>query len=128
MAAGGVALGDLQKIGYTPGVSTGGFCDVVRAIKSMDGAAVADTRQVVITAVPVTEGAGNGLLAAASAAVGTVLKSLNPATGAHTMTMDTGSTGGFSFKVTDAVNEAVIVRVEVDGCRPLIKKIAITGN
>jgi hypothetical protein len=128
LASGGTALGDLQKIGYTPGVATGGFCDVVCALTDLAGSAISGVRQVTITAIPATEGASNGALAAATSAVGTVLKALNPATGAHVMTMDTGATGLFSFKCTDAVNEAVVVRVEADGCRPLIKKITISGN
>ena len=128
LTAGGVALGDLQKIGYTPGVATGGYCDVVCAITDLAGGAISGARQVTITTIPVTEGAGNGLLAAAGTAVGTVLKALNPSTGAHVMSMDSGSTGLFSFRVTDGVNEAVVVRIEADGCRPLIKKITISGN
>jgi hypothetical protein len=128
LASGGLPLGDLQKIGYTPGVATAGFCDVVCAITDLAGSAISGARQVTITAIPATEGPGNGALAAATSAVGTVLKSLNPATGAHVMSMDSGATGLFSFKVTDAVNEAVVVRVEADGCRPLIKKITISGN
>ena len=128
LASGGVALGDLQKIGYTPGVATGGFCDVVCAITDLAGNAISGARQVTVTAIPATEGTGNGALAAATSAVGTVLKALNSATGAHVMSMDTGATGLFSFKVTDAVNEAVVVRVEADGCRPVVKKITISGN
>jgi hypothetical protein len=128
LAAGGLALGDLQKIVYTPGVATGGFCDVVCAITDLEGNPISGARQVMITAIPATEGAGNGALAAATSAVGTVLKALNPATGSHVMSMDTGATGLFSFKVTDAVNEAVVIRVEAEGCRPLVKKITISGN
>jgi len=117
-----------DTISYTPGVSTSGFCDVVCAVLTAAGAAPSVARQVIITAIPATEGAGNGLLAAATSAVGTVLKSLNPAAGAHTMSMDTGATGLFSFKMTDGVNEAVVVRIEVDGCKPIIKKITVSGN
>ena len=106
-------------------VSSGNACDVACSIKNAAGGALAAAVPVTITAVPVTEGAGNGALAAATAAVGTIVKALNPATGPHTLCMDTSATGTFSFKVSDAVAEAVMVRIEAEGCLPVVRKISI---
>jgi hypothetical protein len=70
------------------------------------------------------------VLAAATSAVGTIISSAgaNAAAGMSTLLMDTGATGLFSFKVTDAANEALFVEIIADGCRPLVKKITISGN
>ena len=130
LASGGVALGDLQKISYTPGVSTGGFCDVVCGITDLAGNAISGAREVSISALSATGGTGKNVLAAATSAVGTVLSSAgaNSAAGSSVLKMDTGATGLFSFKVTDSVNEVVVVTIDADGCRPLVKKITISGN
>ncbi len=125
-----LVLGDVQKITYTPGVSTGGFCDVVCAITDMLGNAISGARQVVIRALSVTGGTGKNVLAAATSEVGTIISSAgaNAAAGPSCLLMDTGATGLFSFKVTDSSNEALFVWVEAEGCRPLVKKITISGN
>lgn len=130
LVTGGVVLGDLQKVGYTPGVSTGGFCDVVCAITDLAGGAISGARQVVIRALSATGGTGKNVLAAATSAVGTIISSAgaNAAAGPSALLMDSGATGLFSFKVTDSTNEALFVWIEAEGCRPLVKKITISGN
>ena len=121
-------LGDLGIITYTPGVATGGFCDVVCALTNALGAAIAEARQVWIEALSVTATTGKNTLAAATSAVGTVIKSYNPAAGGSVQLMTASSGGLFSFKVTDSSNEALFLKITADGCRPVVKTITISGN
>ena len=127
VSGGVVALGDLQKVSLTPGVSSSHACDVVGVILNTDGTAITGARQVAIGALSVTGGTGKNVLAAASAAVGTIESSAggNAAAGPSFLTMTTDATGHFSFKITDSSNEACTYWVLADGCRCITKTVNI---
>lgn len=134
-SAAGVALvelvGDLDALAQgtsgpllitlTPGAEAAQAIDVVGAITDAAGNAVTTAQEVWIESLAVT--ADKGDLAAASSAVGTVVKANNPATGPNTMTMTTTAAGLFSFKVSNDVAEVTHVTVRVDGGLPRVIKL-----
>jgi hypothetical protein len=124
-----LVLGDLYKVTNTNGASTGGFCDVVCAVTDMLGVATG-AKKVNVRAMSVTGGTGKNLLAAATSAVGTILSSAyaNASAGASLLPMTTGSTGLFSFKVTDSSNEVVRIEITGEGIRTSVFDITISGN
>lgn len=112
------------EVGYvtaTPGAETSQAIDVVCAIFDSAGVAVASAKEVFIETLAVT--ADKGDLAAASAAVGTLVKAVNPATGPNIATMTTTAAGLFSFKVSNDVAEVTHVRILAEDCRPKVLKL-----
>jgi len=112
------------KISLTAGVEGAGSAnsiDVVGAIVNLDGSAITAAMEVQIRTLAVT--ADKGDLAAATAAVGTVKKAVNPATGENVQWMTTTSAGLFSFKVSDDAVEDVLVVVLCDGALSALLKL-----
>jgi len=112
------------EVGYvttTPGAEAANAIDVVCAIFDSAGVAVTSAKEVFIETLAVT--ADQGDLAAASAAVGTLVKAVNPTTGPNIATMTSTAAGLFSFKVTDTAAEVCHVRILAEGCRPKIIKL-----
>lgn len=116
-----VADTEILKLSLTPGAEGAGSAnsiDVVGAVTDMGGTATA-AKEVMIRSLSVTDGQGD--LAAATVAVGTVKKAVNPATGENVMWMTTTAGGLFSFKVTDTAVEDCVVVVECDGISRVLK-------
>lgn len=108
-----------------PGTESSHAIDCVCAVVDYTGAALAAATEVKIESFAVTDSGGD--LAAATAAVGTVVKVDNPATGVNNLWMTTGATGLFSFKCTDAAAESVLVKIEATGCRPKVLALTFAG-
>ena len=100
----------------TPGTEGSNAIDVVGQLRDSNGEAIAEAREVLIRSLAVTDHKGD--LAAATTAVGTVVKTNNPATGANEQWMTTSATGAFSFKVANDVAEVTLVQVLAEGCKP----------
>lgn len=104
----------LGTISLTPGAEAGDEIDVVGALLNYEGVALGEGVPVWIESLAQTVDKGD--LAAATAAVGTVVEAFNPATGPNVMAMTTAEGGLFSFKVADDAVEDVVVRVMAEGC------------
>lgn len=97
------------------GTESANAIDVACQIVDQNGLAVAGAKEVLIRTLAVTS--AQGTLAAANAAVGTLRKTNNAATGECVQWMTATNAGAFSFKVTDNAAELVLVVVEIDGAR-----------
>lgn len=101
------------KVSLTPAAEDTNAIDVVGAITDMSGTAVTAAKEVLIRTLAVTDDKGD--LAAATVAVGTIKKTVNPATGENVQWMTTTAAGLFSFKVTNDQVEDTLVIVECEG-------------
>lgn len=111
-----------NQIVLTPGASASHATDVVGAIVDQNGVAVAAATEVMVEGYSITS--GQGIIAAATAPVGTLQKVINPATGMSQAWFTTTAGGLFSFKVSDSATENCLVRVTAEGCIPRILKLA----
>lgn len=112
------------ELGYvtaTPGAEGSNAIDTVCAIFDSAGVAVTAAKVVRIETLAVTDDKGD--IAAATSAVGTVTKAVNPATGPNVAYMTTGSTGLFSFKCSNDAAETVLVTILAEGCRAKVFKL-----
>lgn len=105
----------------TPGAEAADAIDTVCAIFDSAGVAVTSAKVVRIETLAVTDDKGD--IAAASAAVGTVTKAVNPATGPNVAYMTTSATGTFSFKCSNNIAETVLVTINAEGCRTKVFKL-----
>lgn len=112
---------NLDRVTLTPGAEATNAIDVVGAIVDAAGNAITGARQVKVTSLGVTDTKGD--LGAATAAVGTIKKTNNPATGENVQWMETTAAGLFSFKVSNDVAEETLVTVEAEGCLPKTVKL-----
>lgn len=112
------AMGLNAVVVPTPAAESANAIDVACQITDFDGAVLAAARNVVVETLAVTDGQGD--LAAATAAVGTVVKAQNPATGANLLWMETEADGTFSFKVSNTAAEKTIVRITGEGLVPYV--------
>lgn len=103
------------RLSVSVGTEGANAIDVACQIVDNNGVAVAGAKEVLIRALAVTDSGGD--LAAATAAVGTIRKTLNPATGENLQWMVTTNGGAFSFKSTNAAQELTLIVVEIDGAR-----------
>lgn len=99
----------IVSVSASIGAEAANAIDVACQIVDGLGAPVAGVQQVLIRALAVTDASGD--LSAATAAVGTIKKTTTPATGFNEMWMETSSAGAFSFKVSDAAAEDVLVQI-----------------
>lgn len=104
------------------GAGSANSIDIVCSVTDRNGVAISSARQVMIKTLAVT--ADKGDLAAATSAVGTVKKTVNPATGENVQWMETTAGGLFSFKVADDQVEDVLVVIEAEGCLPKTIKLS----
>ena len=111
----------------TPGVSTGGFTDVVCAIVDAGGNAAGASAYVVVQVIAPTDGATKGAIAAASIGVGSLLVAQNPAAGSHFASFQATAGGLFSFKVSDDTAETVVIKVSASGAAEKVIAVAISG-
>lgn len=116
--------GDMGVVAATPGAEGSNAIDVVCALQTVSGVAIEAAREVEIETLAVTDNKGD--LSAATSAVGTLNKAVNPATGPNVAWMTSTSGGLFSFKVTNDVAETTMVRITADGCRPKVLKLTFT--
>lgn len=111
----------LSLVSTTVGAEASNAIDVVCAIADAHGGLPTAARQVMIETLAVTDDKGD--LAAATSAVGTVKKAMNPATGRNVMWMTTTAAGLFSFKVSNDVAEDTLVVIHAEGCQPKVLKL-----
>lgn len=99
----------IASVSVSIGAEAANAIDVACQIVNGLGAAVSGVQPVLIRALAVTDASGD--LSAATAAVGTIKKTTTPATGFNEMWMETTAAGAFSFKVSDAAAEDVLVEI-----------------
>lgn len=116
---------DLGYVTATAGAEDSNAIDVVCAIFDSAGAAPSAAKVVRIESLAVTDDKGD--LAAATVAVGTVTKAVNPATGPNVAYMTTSAAGLFSFKVSNDAAETVLVTILAEGCRPKVLKLTFAS-
>jgi hypothetical protein len=75
--------------------------------------------------VPVTGGQGD--LAAASVANGTLVMVNNPATGANHALMQTDAGGNCTIAVTNTAAEKTTLVITADGCRPKVLELTFAA-
>lgn len=107
---------DLAEVDASIGTEAANAIDVACQLRDPLGNAMLGVRRVVVETLAVTDSGGD--LAAATSAVGTIRKTLNPATGWNIQWMETDAQGRFSFKSTNAAQELTTVRITGHGVRP----------
>jgi hypothetical protein len=121
------ALDDAGIAGYieaTAGTQVGDDIEVACELTQLDGSALAEAREVLVTTLALTDGKGD--LSAAGTPVGTLVKAHNPATGANLAWMLSTAAGLFAFSVENDVAEVVLVKIEAEGCFPLLLRLTFT--
>jgi hypothetical protein len=119
-----LVLGDMGTVLVTTGAEGSAVAnafDVVCQLEDVLGTNIAEVREVLVRSYAVT--ANEGDLAAAGAAVGTLNKANNPATGPNEAWFSTSAGGAFSFRCTDTVAEVCLVEIYAEGCRPKLLKL-----
>jgi hypothetical protein len=104
-----MAQSPVHTVSVSIGAEVANAIDVACRIVNGIGEPVLGVKPVLIRALAVTD--GNGDLAAATAAVGTVRKTTAPTAGFNEQWMDTSSAGAFSFKVSNPAAEATLVEI-----------------
>jgi hypothetical protein len=125
-----LVLGDLGKVTVVTGaegaVAPDAF-DVACTLENVLGTDFGVATQVQIRSFAVSDGEGD--LAAAGAAVGTLVKVNNPAAGCNEMWMTSTAAGLFSFRCTNtnAAGEVTLVEILAEGCRPKLFKLTFAA-
>jgi hypothetical protein len=126
-----IGLNSQDKVTFSPelpgsidaqvGTEAGDAIDVICQLKDAFGNPAGGAVEVLVTTL--AETADKGDIAAASTPVGTLVKAVNPATGANTAWLTTTDAGAFSVSVTDSAAEDVVLTVLADGHKPLVLKL-----
>lgn len=116
-----MAQSPIRAVSVSIGAEAANAIDVACRLVNGLGEPVLGVSNVLIRALAVTDGSGD--LAAATAAVGTVKKTTAPATGFNEQWMETSAAGAFSFKVSDAVAEDVLVQIIAPNAKETVFKL-----
>lgn len=112
----------LQFVTVTVAEQVGSSVDVACQIVTADGVNVEEARAIWVEAIGQTPGeAALGPPTVPDGSNGLAVS--NPATGPCTAALEANATGGFSFTVSDAQTESVVLRITADGCKPLVRVI-----